>query len=40
MIREVCLAVLAAVDFVGVEIDVVRQAHGGGSRADSGDVLR
>jgi hypothetical protein len=33
MIRKVSLAVLAAVDLVGLQVDVVRQAHVGG-RAD------
>jgi len=33
MVREVCLALLASVDLVGVEVDVVRQAHVSG-RAD------
>jgi hypothetical protein len=29
MIRQMGLAVLAAVDLVAVQIDVVREAHGG-----------
>jgi hypothetical protein len=30
MIRKVRLAILAAVNLVGIEVDVVRQAHVGG----------
>jgi hypothetical protein len=29
MVGQVCLAVLAAVDLVGVEVDVVLQSHAG-----------
>lgn len=41
MIGQVSLAVLAAVDLVGVQVDVVRQAHGGGqARSAASTMLR
>ena len=40
MVSEMRLAVLAAVDLRGIKVDVVRQAHGGGGRADRSGGLK